>query len=254
MFPGCRFRSPSAASTSATTTPTAKDGRVFASWTELESWLRARGKLRPGAPRVAVGFYRAAYYGGDTDVVDAVIAEIERRGANAVPLFGYPGHVAFERLLLDEQGRARVDVALAFLFRFAQPDSAIGLARVDVPILNLATLYGAAKSQWRASSTGLSLFEGTFQIAAPEFAGLLAPTVVGSRERIDDPSTGLDVIVNHPIAERVEMASLAPCAMPRCARRRTPTSAWRSSTTTTRRARPTSAPAISTLPNRLPTF
>ena len=186
--------------------PDGEDGRVFASWTELESWLRARGKLRPGAPRVAVGFYRAAYYGGDTDVVDAVIAEIERRGANAVPLFGYPGHVAFERLLLDEQGRARVDVALAFLFRFAQPDSAIGLARVDVPILNLATLYGRSEEQWRASSTGLSLFEGTFQIAAPEFAGLLAPTVVGSRERIDDPSTGLDVIVNHPIAERVEMA------------------------------------------------
>ena len=80
----------------------AGDGRpdsVFATWDEFDAWRQAHGKLRPGAPRIAVGFYKATYYGGETELLDAVIAEIERQGAEAIPMFGYPGAVAAQRLL-----------------------------------------------------------------------------------------------------------------------------------------------------------
>jgi cobaltochelatase CobN len=181
-------------------------GRIFADWASFDAWRRAHGKAKPGAPRVAVGFYKSSYYTSDTATLDAVIAEVERQGGEAIPVFGYPGGVTFERLLLDEQGKPRADVGLAFLFRFVGPEAAESLAKLDVPVINLVSLYGRSEQEWRESATGLSMFEGTFQVAVPELGGLVAPTVVGSHEKTLDLETGIAVISNRPIASRVTAA------------------------------------------------
>ena len=181
-------------------------GRAFATWEAFDAWRRAAGKLRPGAARVAVGFYRSQYYAGDTAILDAVIAEIERQGAEAIPVFGYPAAVAFETLLRDPAGAARADVALAFVFRFAGPEAGGPLRNLDIPVISLIGLYGRSEAEWRASPRGLSMFEGTFQVAVPELAGLVAPTVVGSKERHTDPDTGLTIVASQPIASRVTTA------------------------------------------------
>ena len=186
--------------------PAETGGRAFANWEEFESWMQAAGLIDEGKPRVAIGFYKANFYGSETDVIDAVIAEVEAQGGVAIPFFGYPGHIAFEQMLIDENGAARADVGLSFLMRFASFDSSESLAKINIPILNLATLYGRSEQEWRESSTGLSLFEGTFQIAVPELAGLIAPTVVGSRERQFDAVTQLTIVVDKPIRPRIEMA------------------------------------------------
>ena len=159
-------------------------GRVFATWEAFDDWRRGAGKYRPGAARVAVGFYKSNYYAGDTALLDALIAEIERHGAEAIPVFGYPAGLAFEALLLDAAGDARADVALAFVFRFAGPEAAASLQQVNIPVISLVSLYGRSEAEWRASPEGLSMFEGTFQVAVPELSGLVAPTVVGSQERL----------------------------------------------------------------------
>ena len=185
--------------------PQGGEGRVFPTWQAFDDWRRTQGKIRPGAPRVAVGFYRASYYTGETELLNSVITEIERRGAEAIPVFGFPGDLTFEQLLLDETGTPRADVALAFLFRFAAPAAAGRLERLGIPIINLISLYGRTEAEWRASPVGLSLFEGTFQVAVPELGGLIAPTVVGSQERAIDPTTGLTVVVRKPIGSRIEM-------------------------------------------------
>jgi cobaltochelatase CobN len=181
-------------------------GQVFAQWDDFERWRRAHGRVRPGAPRVGIGFYKATYYTGDKELLDALVAEVERQGAEAVPYFGYPGAVASEQLLRDAQGQRRVDVALSFLFNFADAQAWQSLARIDVPVINLVSLYGRSEQEWRSATSGISSFEGTFQMAVPELAGTIAPTVVGSRERRRDPDTGLTVVVTHPIASRVRMA------------------------------------------------
>jgi cobaltochelatase CobN len=186
--------------------PDGQTGQVFASWDEFTKWRQAHGRLRPGAPRIAVGFYKASYYTGETELIDAVIAEVERRGAEAIPLFGYPGAVAFEKLLTGEDGQPRVDAALAFLFRFANFDASLSLEKLDVPVINLISLYGRSEKEWRASPQGLSMFEGTFQVAVPELAGLIAPTVIGSQEKVKDPDTGLTVPVRKPIGSQISIA------------------------------------------------
>ena len=181
-------------------------GRAFADWDAFDAWRRAAGKHRPGAPRVAVGFYGSSYDDGDTALVDAVIAEIERQGGEAIPIFGYPAGIAFETLLRDPDGAARADAALTFLFRFAGPDAGESLRKLDIPVLSLISLYGRSEAEWRASAQGLSMFEGTFQVAVPELAGLVAPTVVGSKERRTDPDTGLTIISSQPISSRITLA------------------------------------------------
>ncbi len=186
--------------------PGVSAGRLFARWEAFDAWRRRAGKLRPGAVRVAVGFYAASVHDGDTALIDAVIAEIERQGAEAIPIFGYPAGEAFETLLRDADGAVRADAALAFLFRFAGPEASESLRALDIPVLNLIRLYGRSEAEWRASSRGLSLFEGTFQVFVPELSGLVAPTVVGSRERRTDPDTGLTVVVDSPLAGRVAAA------------------------------------------------
>ncbi len=186
--------------------PDGDTGRVFATWEAFDDWRRTAGKRLPGATRVAVGFYKSNYYAGDTALLDAMIAEIERQGAEAIPVFGYPAGLAFEALLLDAGGEARADVALAFVFRFAGTEAATSLQKVNIPVISLVSLYGRSEAEWRASPEGLSMFEGTFQVAVPELSGLVAPTVVGSQERVEDPDTGLTIVVRQPIAERVEMA------------------------------------------------
>ena len=186
--------------------PDSESGQVFATWDAFTAHRQQLGKARPGAPRVAVGFYKSSYYNGETELIDAVIAEVERQGAEAVPFFGYPDAVAAERMLLDEDGQSRADVVLSLLFRFAGPEASPILEGVDIPVINLISLYGRTEQEWRASATGLSMFEGTFQVAVPEVAGLVAPTVVGSQERVTDPDTGLSVVVRTPIPDRVRMA------------------------------------------------
>ena len=184
----------------------ASPGQVFATWDDFTAWRQKNGKLRPGAPRIAVSFYKATYYSDETELLDAVIAEIERQGAEAIPMFGYPGAIAAERLLLDPSGTSRADAVLGFNFNFAAPDSSSHLAKVDVPVLNLISLYGRSEQEWRASPMGLSMFEGTFNVATPELAGTIAPTVVGSQEKIKDPDTGLTIVVRKPMLSQVALA------------------------------------------------
>jgi cobaltochelatase CobN len=186
--------------------PEGRTGRVFGTWDEFTAWKQARGKARPGAPRVALAFYKSSYYSGETELLDAVIAEIEKRGGEAIPYFGYPEAPATQKLLLDEKGAPRADVVLSLLFRFSGPEATAMLDKVDVPLINLISLYGRSEQEWRASATGLSFFEGTFQVAVPELAGLVAPTVIGSQEKVKDAETGMTMVVRKPIASQVAMA------------------------------------------------
>ncbi len=186
--------------------PDGQGGRVFPTWEQFDAWRAAHGKEHPGAPRVAIGFFKATYYTGDTDFLDALIAEVERQGAEAIPVFGYPGPEAFERLLLDSHGQPRADVGLGANFQFVGSDAAKILEKVGIPVINVITLYGRSEKDWRKSATGLSTFEGTFDLVAPELAGTIAPTVVGTKEKIRDPATGMMSVITRAVPSRVRMA------------------------------------------------
>ncbi|MGC4028789.1 MAG: cobaltochelatase subunit CobN [Steroidobacteraceae bacterium] len=186
--------------------PDGQGGRVFADWASFDAWRRQHGKLKPGAPRVAISFFKATFYSGDTALLDALVAAIEKQGGEAIPVFGYPGIVSVERLLKADDGSLHADVVLGSNFNFSDAETAPRVAQLSLPVINIITLYGRSAADWRASPTGLSSFEGTFNLAVPEFAGTIAPTVVGTKEKMPHPATGLVSIVTSPVADQVQRA------------------------------------------------
>lgn len=200
--------------------PDGKTGRVFATWEEFDAWRSANGKKHPGAAQVAVSFFKATYYSGDTLMLNAIIAAIEKKGGDAIPVFGYPGAVSFDRLLREKDGRPRADVALGGNFQFADAQASKLMETIDIPTINLISLYGRSEKDWRESPTGLSLLEGTFNLAVPELAGTIAPIVVGTKEKVLDKATGLTSVITSPISSRVDTAVAR--ALRYAALRRTP--------------------------------
>ena len=77
----------------------------------------------------------------------------------------------------------------------------------------------------------------------PELAGTIAPTIVGSKEKVQDAETGVTMIVNHPIASRVTTAVQRAIKYAGLRRKANAEKRVALSTTTTRRARPISARA-----------
>ena len=161
-------------------------GQVFATWDEFTAWRKQHGKLRPGAPRIAVSFYKATYYSDETELLDAVIAQIERAAPKRSRCSAIPARSPRSASCSMPMARRVPTSCSASTSTSAGPDSSTLLAKVDVPILNLISLYGRGEKEWRDSPMGLSMFEGTFNIAVPELAGTIAPTVVGSQERVTD--------------------------------------------------------------------
>lgn len=186
--------------------PAAPAPHWFESFESYQAWHTSSGRARAGQPWIAVPFYGSTLFQEQTGLLDAVIAEAERQNLNVLPVFGYPEKDLWDDLLLDARGRARVQAALAFTFRFAGPEMQAVLSKTDIPVLNLIKIYARSEQEWRESKTGLSIFENVFQIAIPELSGLVAPIVVGTEERRFDTTLRADVVVAQPLPERVTMA------------------------------------------------
>lgn len=164
---------------------------------------------RPGAgprPWIGVVFNRVSAQSGGSALIESVMAALEQRGYNVAPAFGYPSDVPAQEYFVDAQGRPRTAAIVALAMKMGhQPDTAAAaLQRVDVPIVNAISLYDQTVAEWQASKQGLSLTERLWQVATSEFAGTIAPTVVAAKETRRDAETGLEYIVEAPIAERIE--------------------------------------------------
>ncbi len=179
---------------------------LYEQFSDYAAAFHRRWPGRAGRPWVGVVIHRGQALGGGGELVGAIVNALDRRGLNALVAFGFPSTVPVERFLLDEQGRTRVVAVAAVGMKLGHvPDKIIPLLqRLDVPLVNAITLHQASRQEWEASSVGLGLAERSWQIAGPEFAGIVAPTVVASKERRVDAETGLEYIAEVPIPERVE--------------------------------------------------
>ncbi|WP_343733197.1 cobaltochelatase subunit CobN [Duganella sp.] len=169
-----------------------------------DDYVRGYAHHKPGAPWIAVPFYRASLVAGQTLPLAAMVARLEASGYNVAPVFGYPYEVPL-KLLLDENGKSRVDLIVALGMKVGGTASVSALLdQLGVPAINAITLSQQTYAQWQDSKVGLDIIERTWQLAGAEAAGLIQPTVVASRERISDAQTGLAYVEETPIAERIE--------------------------------------------------
>jgi len=178
----------------------------------------AQKMLPAGKVTVGLWFNQNHLQGGNIGFVDSLIREIERQGANVIPLFfrGLKDDAlntkGLEWLIENyyiKDGKSRVDVvinALSFslpLTLTTSDASSILLKKLNVPVLK-AILTCNTLHEWHSSLQGLNPVDICRCIALPEFDGDLITVPVAAMEFSEtDPATGARIIKFEPIPERI---------------------------------------------------
>ncbi|MBD9363724.1 cobaltochelatase subunit CobN [Methylomonas fluvii] len=172
---------------------------------DFDSYQKAYAGYKADRPWIAILFYRSSALSGQTDTVKTLAEQLEAKGYNVLPVFGYPYDKTLEKMLVDGNGKSRVEAIAALALKIgASPDKTVPtLTRLGVPVLNGIALNSQSQVQWTESATGLDVMERAWQVALPEFAGEIAPTVVASKESVHDKATGQDFVREVPIPERI---------------------------------------------------
>ncbi|MCW4044364.1 MAG: cobaltochelatase subunit CobN [Candidatus Bathyarchaeota archaeon] len=174
-------------------------------------------KIVAGKPTIGIWFHHAQWQGENTGFIDSLIREIERQGANALPVFftsakdealGIKGlEWVIEHFFMKDR-KPLVDVVISAL-SFTLSTSLSGststavLKKLGVPIIK-AILTCNTYEEWRDTMQGLSILDIPSSIAMPEFDGLLITVPIASMDFSQtNPSTGTQIIQYEPIPERV---------------------------------------------------
>ncbi|VVS95642.1 cobaltochelatase subunit CobN [Desulfoluna spongiiphila] len=174
---------------------------LFDSWEAYRSWYREI----PGAPWIGVTFYTPSVLRGADGSAATIIKGLEKEGFNVLPCFGRE-KVLFDRFLMDEHRNGRVDLVLAFSMKFysalSEPTKN-GLRDLDVPVINAVTLYSSKIDAWRTDPVGIPVTDLMWAVGNPEISGLIEPTPLEGKVKIQGPEKGKPLFATVPIEENM---------------------------------------------------
>jgi cobaltochelatase CobN len=193
----------------------------------LADWMRLRD---PAKPAVGLLFYRSHWMSGNLAFIDALVRELELRGACALPVFtsslkdtagvegiGWPA--AFEFFFAGQE--RLIDVLLttvSFALGEVRADgptpagwSVNVFSRLSVPVLQ-AICAGTARWQWESSQRGLSPLDTAMNVALPEFDGRIITVPISFKEPVPGAVAGpsSEAVHYEPAPDRIaRVAGLA---------------------------------------------
>lgn len=158
---------------------------------DIGDWLRWRSAANPEAgkrkPAVGIVFYRAHWMSGNTRFIDALIAGLEQRGMDVLPVFTsslrVTGNASLPAALhyfsaTGASAGAHVDVVInttAFAMGEITPGgptpagwSVSVLEQLNVPVLQAMT-SGMTQEQWEISTRGMNPLDAAMNVVLPEF-------------------------------------------------------------------------------------
>ena len=134
-----------------------------------------RAEWKDGAPVAGIVFYRALVQAGQTAPIDALIAALQQRGLNPLPIYaaGLKEQAAAD-LIARFYEEAMPDITLNCTgFAISQPGAAQAVTpfdAADAPVLQVV-LSSGTRENWQASENGLSPRDLAMQVALPEVDG-----------------------------------------------------------------------------------
>jgi len=179
----------------------------------LDEYMEKR--IVPGKPNVGLWFHQSHWLGGNTSFVDSIIKEIERHGANVIPVFfsgtkdenlGIKGLEWVIENYYMKGDKALIDAVISALSFSLSGSSApdVVLKKLRVPIIK-AILTCNSYEEWRDSAQGLSTMDLPSSVAMPEFDGILITVPVAAMKLSEiHLLTGTKTVTFEPIPERVE--------------------------------------------------
>jgi cobaltochelatase CobN len=165
--------------------------RVFPDADSYWKWYATRPVYKADAPKVGIFVYNTLYLNEETDYFTQLVRGLEQAGAN--PILG------FWFLTVDGSATAvspisrffaGVDVLLTSSFRLIneKPHHEEEIQKLNVPVLN-SIILNITADEWRQSRQGLPASYLLPGIVAPELSGLIEPTVIATRQPVDNPQT-----------------------------------------------------------------
>jgi cobaltochelatase CobN len=179
----------------------------------LEEYMEER--FLTDQPTVGVWFHQSHWLSGDISFVDSIIREVERRGANVLPVFfsgtkdetmGIKGLEWVVDNYFMKESRPLVDAVISALSFSLSSSSAsdVVLKKLNVPIIK-AILTCNSLEEWRTSAQGLCTMDLPSSVAMPEFDGILITVPVAAMDLSEtDPFNATTLVKFEPIPERVE--------------------------------------------------
>jgi cobaltochelatase CobN len=209
-------------------------GKPSAPWHEPAPLLRAGlywpGLSRPsladlrqvwatktaGAPRAGLLFYRALVQAADLAPVDALIAALQSRGVNPVPIYLTSLKDALAAATVAELIRESSPDAIvtATGFAFGSPERTVGsdlpetpVSSADCPVIQIVLASGS-EAEWREGTRGLSPRDIAMNVALPEVDGRIISRAVSFKERARrDEATECDIVAHRPVPDRIAFAA-----------------------------------------------
>ncbi|MHC1588194.1 MAG: cobaltochelatase subunit CobN [Methermicoccaceae archaeon] len=152
---------------------------------------------------VGILFYRSAYLNSDTDVYDALIEALEKRGMGVVAVYSDGSIGANMRdassTLLIERYFADVDVLVScqsYLLFDTKPST-------HFPVLQTIRSYALTEDEWRAGD-GIEPMSIVASVALPEVSGAIEPIFIAGVSRSVEPTTGGMYSRHTSVREQVE--------------------------------------------------
>ena len=172
--------------------------------------LRAGWKV--GAPVAGVVFYRALVQAGQTAPIDALVAALQERGLNPLPIYaaGLKEQAAAD-LVARFYEEAKPDITLNCTgFAISQPGAAQAATpfdAADAPVLQVVLSSGTLED-WRTAKNGLSPRDLAMQVALPEVDGRIMTRAISFKAagRYDE-ATQCNIVEPQPEPGRISFVA-----------------------------------------------
>ncbi len=185
---------------------TADGSGMFTDIAGYLNWQEQRPGFDPDKHSIAFFFFSSFLTQGQQEPMDEIIRRLEAEGFNVFPCFGKEKDI-IKNYILDSSGKSRVDMILAFSFKFYSgltPELARLVEKMDVPIFNAISIYQDTLDQWRKSAVGIDAQSVAWSLAIPEISGLIEPTILAAKEKKVHQETGKAYYVSRLVDENMD--------------------------------------------------
>ncbi len=192
----------------------------FDSIPALEDYCRK--KHFPDRPTVGLWFHRSHWVNMNTDFVDAIVREIEKQGANALPVFltvlkdvdlGNKGAREVADAFFMRDGKPIIDVLISVMMfsstmqvkksEIVDGENKGFLEKLGVPVIQAIASLNPME-EWEKTLQGLNPIDVAMSIAMPEFDGNLITVPAAFKGLVAvDPLTGAKIVKYRPHPERI---------------------------------------------------
>ncbi|MEM2081317.1 MAG: cobaltochelatase subunit CobN [Candidatus Bathyarchaeia archaeon] len=169
-----------------------------------------------GRPTVGIFFHNDPLKTGDINLANSLIRSVEQHGANAILVFFSASDVAAKSLkwiienYFMKDGKPIVDVVISTLAHsvaaFMPSSESVNdlFKMLGVPVIKAIITYNTLE-EWCTSLLGLSFTEVAWNVAMPEFDGMIITVPIAARQISEkDPLTGTKITSYVIIPERLD--------------------------------------------------